>query len=104
MREPAFWWRKPGIAAALLSPIASVYGSVVRARMARQGVRADVPVICVGNFTLGGSGKTPAALAIAQMLAAAGERPVFLTRGFGGREAGPLAADPARHTAVDVGD
>jgi len=103
MREPAFWWRKPGVAAALLAPLGALYGAVAARRMARPGRRARVPVICIGNLTLGGSGKTPAAIATARMLQAAGERPAFLTRGYGGRLAGPVLVSPA-HTAAEVGD
>jgi tetraacyldisaccharide 4'-kinase len=61
-------------------------------------------VVCIGNFTVGGAGKTPTALAVARMLAAAGERPVFLSRGYGGTLAGPVVVDPTRHRAQDVGD
>src|SRR5262249_45291041 len=104
MREPAFWWGEASLASALLAPLATVYGAVARSRLARSGHRAGVPVICVGNFTVGGAGKTPTALALTQMLAAAGERPVFLSRGYGGALAGPLVVDPARHRARDVGD
>ncbi len=103
MRAPAFWWDRPGAAAALLSPLAAIYGAVAARRLAQPGARADVPVICVGNPTVGGAGKTPAAIAIARLLIAAGEKPVFLTRGYGGRLAGPVMADPA-HTAIQVGD
>jgi tetraacyldisaccharide 4'-kinase len=103
MREPAFWWRKPGLTAALLAPVGALYGAVAARRMARPGRRARVPVICIGNLTLGGSGKTPAAIAVARMLQAAGERPAFLTRGYGGRLAGPVLVTSA-HTAAEVGD
>jgi len=103
MRAPAFWWDRPGAAAALLSPLAAIYGAVAARRLAQPGTRADVPVICVGNPTVGGAGKTPAAIAIARLLVAAGEKPMFLTRGYGGRLAGPVMADPA-HTAMQVGD
>ena len=72
--------------------------------MARQGERAAVPVVCIGDPTVGGAGKTPTALEVARMLKDAGERPVFLTRGYGGREPGPLRVDPAAHRAADVGD
>lgn len=104
MRAPAFWQRAPSLAANLLRPAGFVYGAVAARRMRRAGERAGVPVICVGNFTAGGAGKTPTALAIAQMLTEAGERPVFLTRGYGGRLHGPVRVDPARHGALDVGD
>ena len=104
MREPSFWWRKPGAASGLLAPVAAAYAAVARARLNQTGQRAGVPVICIGNLTVGGAGKTPAAIAVAQMLAHAGERPVFLSRGYGGTAAGPLQVDPARHRAAEVGD
>jgi len=104
MREPAFWWREAGLAAGLLAPLAALYGAVASARLARRGARATVPVICVGNLTIGGAGKTPLALTLARLLKAAGEVPILLTRGYGGRLAGPLRVDPARHDAADVGD
>ena len=103
MREPAFWWREAGLLARLLAPLGALYGAVAAFRMGRKGRRARVPVVCVGNLTLGGSGKTPAAIALARMLQAAGDRPVFLTRGYGGRLAGPVAVAPT-HTAAQVGD
>jgi tetraacyldisaccharide 4'-kinase len=104
MREPPFWWRQRGPAAAMLAPLAAVYGAVASHRLRRNGVSAGVPVVCIGNPTVGGAGKTPAALTVAGMLAAAGETPVFLTRGYGGRLAGPVRVDPSQHAAADVGD
>jgi tetraacyldisaccharide 4'-kinase len=104
MREPAFWWRAAGLKTGLLAPLAAVYGGIAGARMRRAGGRADVPVICIGNLTVGGAGKTPTVLAVARMLIAAGERPFFLTRGYGGSLAGPLRVDAARHRAAEVGD
>jgi tetraacyldisaccharide 4'-kinase len=104
MREPRFWWRAPGLAAALLAPAAAAYGAVAAARLAGRGRRAAVPVVCVGNLTVGGAGKTPTALAVAQLMVAHGEQPVFLSRGYGGSERGPLQVDVARHRASEVGD
>ncbi len=104
MREPAFWWREPSLASALLAPLAAAYGAVAQARLERRGRRAGVPVVCIGNLTVGGAGKTPTALAVARMLAAAGERPVFLSRGYGGALVGPVVVDPSRHRAREVGD
>ena len=89
---------------ALLAPVAAGYGMTAARRMKQPGTRASVPVICVGNFTVGGSGKTPTAIAIAEMLTAAGRRPALLTRGYGGSEAGPLVVDPHTHDATKVGD
>ena len=68
------------------------------------GQHAGVPVICLGNLTVGGAGKTPAALAVAHLLHAAHERPFFLSRGYGGQLAGPVRVNPALHRAADVGD
>ena len=104
MREPAFWWREPSLASALLAPLAAAYGAVAQARLERRGRRAGVPVVCIGNLTVGGAGKTPTALAVARMLAAAGERPVFLSRGYGGALVGPVVVDPSQHRAREVGD
>ncbi|MEA2991815.1 MAG: tetraacyldisaccharide 4-kinase [Alphaproteobacteria bacterium] len=104
MREPSFWWRAPGIEAALLAPFAATYGAVAAQRLRRSGRKIGIPVICVGNLTVGGAGKTPTALAFAQYLLAAGQRPFFLSRGYGGRLSGPLRVDPLHHRADDVGD
>lgn len=104
MKAPAFWSREPGWQAALLGPIALLYGTVAARRMRRPGRRAGIPVICVGNFTAGGVGKTPTAIALARMLAEAGWRPAFLTRGYGGSLAGPVRVDPARHGPAETGD
>jgi tetraacyldisaccharide 4'-kinase len=104
MREPAFWWRAPGAAARLLAPLAASYGAIARWRLRQRGRRAVVPVVCLGDPTVGGAGKTPTAIATARMLIAAGERPAFLTRGYGGKQAGLLRIDPAQHRAADVGD
>jgi tetraacyldisaccharide 4'-kinase len=102
MREPAFWWGEPSLVSALLAPLAAAYGAVAQARLEGRGRRAGVPVICIGNPTVGGAGKTPTALAVARMLA--DERPVFLSRGYGGALAGPVVVDPSRHRAREVGD
>src|SRR5262245_12302991 len=104
MRAPSFWWRDAGPAAALLTPLAAAYGAVAAWRMRQPGRDPGIPVVCVGNLTVGGAGKTPTALALGRLLQDAGERPVFLTRGYGGRLAGPVRVDPARHAARDVGD
>ena len=102
--SPGFWFRPPTLPARLLTPVARVYGAVTARRMDRAGAPPPCPLICVGNLTLGGAGKTPTALRLAGLLAELGARPAFLTRGYGGRLAGPVRVDPARHAAADVGD
>src|SRR5262249_35122319 len=104
MREPSFWWGEASLASAMLAPLAAIYGAVARARFRGRGRLAAAAVVCIANSTGGGAGKTPRALAVAGMLAGAGEQPVFLSRGYGGTLAGPVLVDPTRHRAQDVGD
>ena len=104
MRPPEFW-RRDGGTARLLAPLGQAFalGARLRRRLTHAATAA-LPVVCVGNLVSGGAGKTPTALAVAERLAELGRRPAFLTRGYGGREAGPLLVDPARHDAEAVGD
>ncbi|MBS7543163.1 tetraacyldisaccharide 4'-kinase [Ancylobacter oerskovii] len=105
MRAPSFWWRpERSLAAHLLSPLGALVGAVAARRMREPGVSLGVPVICIGNPTVGGAGKTPTALYLARRLARRGHRPSILTRGYGGRVEGPIQVDPVRHRAIDVGD
>lgn len=92
MRAPDFW-RRRGLIGGLLAPLGALYGATVafKARRAKP-FDAKIPVVCVGNLTTGGSGKTPVAIAVAEMLRAKGHRPYFLTRGYGGSEGGPALA------------
>ena len=106
MRAPAFWWRpRPGLAARALAPAGALLGAVAARRMARPGTRVGVPVVCVGNFTVGGAGKTPTAVEIAHHLLAVGQEPAFVSRGYGGSGGKvPLRVDPRRHAPAEVGD
>lgn len=104
MKAPGFWWRPPGALAHLLRPISILYGAVAAQRLRAAGQHAAVPVICVGNVTLGGAGKTPAAICVAKLLRAKGLNPAFLTRGYGGRLHGPVQVDPSVHQFPEVGD
>ncbi|WP_445501476.1 tetraacyldisaccharide 4'-kinase [Microvirga sp. G4-2] len=103
MRAPSWWQSRSSLLANILRPAGLVYGAIAGSRMKRQGERADLPVICIGNFTAGGAGKTPAALALAEFLEIAGESPAFLSRGYGGSLKGPVQVRPD-HKALDVGD
>ncbi len=94
MRAPAFWSDPDGVAGRLLAPLGWVVGAVTLARMARSGERVGVPVICIGNPTVGGSGKTPVARLVASRLRVGGNRPAVLLRGYGGSLAGPVLVGP----------
>lgn len=104
MREPAFWRPPSTWLSRLLMPLGAIYGEVAGSRMARKGVDVGIPVLCVGNYHVGGAGKTPTTLALVQVLRDLGETPVVLSRGYGGRLRGPVKVDPSRHVAADVGD
>jgi len=88
----------------LLSPLAAIYGAIAARRMRRKGFDAGIPVFCVGNYHVGGAGKTPTVLALVKLLRDLGETPVVLSRGYGGRLRGPVMVGPDRHLAADVGD
>ena len=107
MRTPEFWnpGSTGGAQASLLAPLAWGYdmaGQVKRSFVTSR--RVGVPVICVGNVTAGGAGKTPTALALAKLMQDWGVAAHFLTRGYGGTARGPLQVDPKRHNARKVGD
>ncbi|HXF55969.1 MAG TPA: tetraacyldisaccharide 4'-kinase [Hyphomicrobiaceae bacterium] len=104
--EPSWWYMEQSDwRARLLYPIAATYGALAVRRFTHgRPFRSQLPVICVGNFTAGGTGKTPLALLIVRALKGRGERPAVLTRGYGGRLSGPRRVDPARDTAAEVGD
>ncbi|MGV0818277.1 tetraacyldisaccharide 4'-kinase [Martelella sp. AMO21009] len=101
----AFWWKRGHPLSLLLLPVSWIYAAVAGRRMRlAAGARAGVPVLCVGNFTVGGTGKTPVAEALARAAREAGKRPGFLLRGYGGKVEGAVLVDPERHSFRDVGD
>jgi len=105
MRAPDFWsGGSGGIAPLLLSPIAALYAAATARRMARPGWCAPIPVICCGNATAGGAGKTTVALDLGQRLSNRGVSTHFLTRGYGGKLKGPVRVDTAQHDSQAVGD
>jgi tetraacyldisaccharide 4'-kinase len=104
MREPGFWHGPSSWKSHLLRPLGVLYGGIAANRLRRKGLDAGIPVLCVGNYHVGGAGKTPTVLALAKLLRELGETPVVLSRGYGGKLRGPVRVDPARHAASDVGD
>jgi tetraacyldisaccharide 4'-kinase len=108
LRTPRWWYDRhprPSLSRALLRPAAWAWAAVTARRIAR-AVPADpgLPVICVGNLTMGGNGKTPVVREILDRLRAKGLDAAMLSRGHGGRLAGPLQVDAGAHRAEDVGD
>ncbi len=104
MIAPAFWQTGRGPWPHLLAPVAAIVARCTARRLARPGSRAPVPVICCGNATIGGAGKTTLALDLGRRLGARGLAVHFLSRGHGGTIAGPHRVDPARDPARMVGD
>ncbi|MBM2575311.1 tetraacyldisaccharide 4'-kinase [Jannaschia sp. Os4] len=104
MRAPGFWSRPPGAWSALLAPLGALYARATARRVARGGARVGVPVICVGNLSAGGTGKTPTVAWLLGLLAARGVAAHVVSRGHGGSLDGPVRVEPARHGAAEVGD
>ena len=104
MREPGFWHGPSSLKSHLLRPLGALYGAIAAKRLQREGLGVGIPVLCVGNYHVGGAGKTPTVLALAKLLRDLGETPVVLSRGYGGELRGPVRVDPVRHAASDVGD
>lgn len=100
MRAPAFWDAAPPTPLArLLQPLGALYAAGTARRLRRPGHSAGVPVICIGNLSVGGTGKTPTAIALLERLPGAH----VVTRGHGGSLSGPVQVTP-RHLAAEVGD
>lgn len=105
MKTPFFWYKPPSLMSTLLAPLGWVYGKGVAFHRARQEpLSFSVPILSVGNIVSGGAGKTPTALALADLLQDKGINVHFVTRGYEGSEKGPLKVDPNVHSALRVGD
>ncbi|WP_275789226.1 tetraacyldisaccharide 4'-kinase [Pararhizobium gei] len=102
---PPFWWTNTDWRAYGLWPLSWIYGRISGPRMDRaRRASVDLPVICVGNFTVGGAGKTPTAIALARAARRRGLKPGFLSRGYGGSLDVTTVVEPEHHRARDVGD
>jgi tetraacyldisaccharide 4'-kinase len=102
---PPFWWKKGDVRAWLLAPAAWIYGYFAGRNMQRaRRAEVEVPVICVGNFTVGGAGKTPTVITLARAAKARGLKPGILSRGYGGSMDRTTIVDADHHRARDVGD
>lgn len=108
MRAFEFWDTapdQPDWRARLLQPLGVLYAQATAWRVAQPArVRCGVPVICIGNLNVGGTGKTPTTIVLIERLVARGIKPHVVSRGHGGRISGPLTVLPRRHSADQVGD
>ncbi|MBA4794374.1 MAG: tetraacyldisaccharide 4'-kinase [Phenylobacterium sp.] len=109
LSTPRWWYvreRPPmPVTRALLTPLSWVWAAVTARKIARaRPVDPGAAVVCVGNLTMGGTGKTPVAREILRRLSEKGLAAHALSRGYGGSLAGPVQVDPLRHTAAEVGD
>ena len=109
LTTPRWWYVRdhaPGLVMRhALRPLSWIWAAATARRIANtDSFDPGVPVISVGNLTVGGSGKTPVVREILRLLRARSVKAIGLSRGYGGREAGPLEVDPRLHTAADVGD
>ncbi len=104
------WWYARGkspapVARALSRPLSWAWAAATARRLRRgRPVDPGVPVISIGNLTVGGSGKTPVSRAVLERLRAAGVEAHGVSRGYGGRLKGPVRVYPQRHGAAEVGD
>ena len=109
LNTPRWWYTRDRnhapITRLALKPLSWVWAGVTARKIARTtGYAPGVPVISVGNVTVGGSGKTPVAREILRLLRERGGNPAALSRGYGGKLEGPVTVDLAIHSADDVGD
>lgn len=103
MKTPSFW-NKANLISSLLLPAGWIYSGLTALRLKLKKCRkVSVPVICIGNLTAGGTGKTPTAVSIAKILKKQGKNPFFVSRGYGGKLHNTIV-DKEHHTAADVGD
>ena len=103
MKTPSYW-NSVNFMSLALWPLGCLYGLATALRLLLKRTRkVQSTVICVGNLTAGGTGKTPVAVSLAKLLQQNGKNPCFLSRGYGGRRKN-LMVNPCRHTAADVGD
>jgi len=102
---PPFWWDKPNWRAFALAPLSWIYGAVAGRRLLKaEPPKIPAPVLCIGNFTVGGAGKTPTAIAFAKAAKERGLHPGIVSRGYGGNYKGLHIVDPSADSARHVGD
>jgi tetraacyldisaccharide 4'-kinase len=107
MKAPGFWFsspQAPELPARLLAPLGAAYAAATARRLRQPGYRAGIPVICIGNLNVGGTGKTPTTIALVERLISRGITPHIVSRGYGGKMQGPTRVNEREHRAADAGD
>ena len=105
MQAPKFWYRSRSWQAVLLSPLGALYAwATARRQKNARPTRVDIPVVCIGNLNVGGTGKTPTTIAIAQMFISRGIAVHIVSRGYGGSLQAVTQVDPGTHTSDETGD
>lgn len=105
IRTPSFWYQSAGLLSTILSPFSWVYRVLSQGKINRTPrYDSKIPVICIGNLTAGGSGKTPVVGAIAKILTTQGKKPHILSRGYGAKIKSTTQVNTETHTAREVGD
>ncbi len=108
MKPPLFWHRppaRPGPVSAALLPLAVLWTAAARRRLSGGArVRIGVPVVCIGNATLGGTGKTPTVIEVVRLFREVGTDSHVLSKGYGGSLRGPERVQESAHAADEVGD
>lgn len=107
MKPPLFWQAlTPTLPAKVLSPLSYITALITHYRLSRKGWKSSVPVICCGNLTVGGTGKTTVAIELGLYYQQHNIKVAFLTRGYKRKNkiADPILVDPEKHNVLDVGD
>ena len=107
INSPKFWYRNDWLSkvlALIIYPLSIIWIiiSFIKKKVSKT-YRSRLKIICVGNLNIGGTGKTPFAIYTYKILKELGFNPVFLTRGYGGKEKGPIIVK-STHQYKDVGD
>ena len=105
MKAPKFWYKSLTLISLTLLPVTLLYYLLTKInQMIKSPYKSKVPVICIGNLTVGGTGKTPTTIVLVERLVSMGYKPHIISRGYKGTELGPLRVDTKIHTVTQVGD
>lgn len=105
LRSPKFWNDENSSLVKILDPISKLYSFISNVRLnSVTPVKAEVPVVCIGNVVLGGAGKTPTVELVCHLLREKFQNPHILTAGYGGYLKNVVRVDPNLHSYLQVGD